>query len=219
LALFAILGLATAGYFLGLLPVGHGPHPKPLRVGWGRWVAAGLMVLLMVPVGLSLANRPSYQARNLPWVAAIALETVLPPAPTGDELARAEGWFVDDYDAALQKASAENRPLFIDFTGIYCGNCRAMEQTVFPLANIKSRLEEMVRVRLYVDRDDEKSIEYARLQSTRYGLSSQPFYVILDPRDEKTLASDGGFIRAETFEALLKQGLEKFQAGRRVASR
>ncbi len=37
-------------------------------------------------------------------------------------------------DAATAVAAiAEHRPLFLDFTGITCANCRAMENNVFPL--------------------------------------------------------------------------------------
>ncbi|MBI1903887.1 MAG: thioredoxin family protein [Planctomycetia bacterium] len=218
LALFLVLGVATAGYFLGLLPIGHGERPRPLRVGLGRWAAAALTLVLMAPVGMSLWNWPSYQARGIPWVAAVALETLLPPGPNADEIARAEGWFIDDYEGALAEARRLDKPLFVDFTGVNCSNCRVMEQKVFPDPEVRALFDKMVRAKLYVDRDDEKSLEQARLQSTRYALSSQPFYVILDPRDDRRpLATDT--FNVTTFEGFLATALQKFEASRKVASR
>jgi len=212
LGLFAILVLATAAYFLGFFRIGHGPKVRPLAVGVGRWTAAVLTLVVMIPVGLFLASPPAYKSEALPGFVAIAMETVLPPAPAGDELARREGWFVDDYDGALAKARAEKKPLFLDFTGVYCGNCRAMEQAVFPKSPVPKKFSQMVLARLYVDRPAEKNKHFARMQIERYGLSSQPYYVILDPDTEKTLAEGGGYILHANFVKLLDDGLAKYAA-------
>ena len=64
--------------------------------------------------------------------------------PTEDEIAIKEGWYVDQYDEALAKAKLEKKPLFIDFTGVYCANCRVMERRVFPKKEVKEQLDKMV---------------------------------------------------------------------------
>jgi len=215
LGLLLVVGLAACAFFLGLLPLGHGIKVSPFRVGSGRWVSVLATLVLLVPVTAYLASPPRYQAASLPLPDTMAnlMESLLPPAPTDDDLARGEGWYVDDYAGALEEARREDRPLFIDFTGVYCINCRAMERNVFPRPEIQELLEQTVRTRLYVDRKEEKHHGFAKMQVERYGLSSQPYYVILDPRDETTLAEAGGYIPGE-FQELLEQGLAKFQTRR-----
>jgi len=214
LALFALIGLAAAAYFLGILKIGH-TNPRAFRVGPGRIVAALVTLLVVVPVGLSLAKPPAYQSRALPGWVSVGLEVVLPPAPAGDELARLEGWYVDEYDAAVAEAKKKGMPVFIDFTGVYCGNCRAMENSVFPLEPVAERLEQMVRTRLYVDRPEERHKRFARMQVERYGVASQPYYVILDPQnDEESLAEAGGYIGKSRFLEFLDEGLAGFAARR-----
>ncbi len=209
------IGLVTVAFFLGAVKIGHGLAVRPFRVSAGRWACAALTVALALPYLESLrAGAPHYQSEKIPrQVAAYLVEAILPPTPTGDDLARKEGWFVDDYQGALEQARKLDRPLFVDFTGVYCGNCRSMEGTVFPLPKIKVLLEKMVRTRLYVDGPEEKHKEFARLEVDRYGNSSQPYYVILDPRDEATLAEKGGYIPGD-FEDLLRSGLEEFKKRR-----
>ena len=55
----------------------------------------------------------------------------------------------------MKRAREENKPVFIDFTGYTCTNCRYMEGAVFPLPEVKSRLEKMVLVTAYTDGTDD----------------------------------------------------------------
>ncbi len=66
-----------------------------------------------------------------------------------------EGYF--DYQQALKCAKAQNKPLFIDFTGHGCVNCREMEQSVWSDPRILNMLKnDYVVVALYVD--DKKTL-------------------------------------------------------------
>lgn len=219
LALFILIGIAAIAYFLGLYKIGHGLPVKPLRVGVGRYMVALGTAALLVPITLSLASAPSYQQEGLPGWVSVGLETVLPPAPAGDELAEKEGWIIDDYDKALAKAKAEGKALFIDFTGVFCSNCRAMENTVFREDPIDERLHRMVLSRLYVDKKGEKFADFAKMQVERYGVASQPYYVVIDPQDEQTLSEGGGYMSSDSFAQLLDKGLDAFATrGNEVAS-
>jgi len=181
-------------------------------------VSAAVVLVILLPISMSLAAPPAYQTGRLPSWAAIGLEVVLPPAPAGDELARLEGWYVDEYDEALAEARREGKALFLDFTGVYCSNCRAMENTVFPKKPVHGMLQRMVRARLYVDRPEERHKRFARMQVERYGVASQPYYVIVDPADESTIAQTGGFIPKPSFARFLEKGLGDFEKSRSVAS-
>ena len=89
-----------------------------------------------------------------------------------------------DYDAALAESQKTGKPLFVDFTGKTCTNCRQMEKTMFPKESIKSRMEQMVVVQLYTDLRSEDSNRYKKMQEERYGDISLPLYVILTPQEQ-----------------------------------
>ncbi len=106
------------------------------------------------------------------------------------------GYF--DYDQALECARALNKPLFIDFTGHGCTNCREMEAVVWSDPQVLKRLQEnFVVVALYVDDKTELAEEEwvtskydqklkktigkknADIQIANLNNNAQPFYVIV----------------------------------------
>lgn len=138
-----------------------------------------------------------------------------------------QGYF--DYDQALSCARQQNKPLFIDFTGHGCTNCREMEAVVWSDAEVLKRLQhDFVIVALYIDDKTElpedqwytstydhkvkKTIgkQNADLQITRLNNNAQPFYVLLG-NDEKVLVSPYGYNRSvEGFVKFLDGAKQKF---------
>ncbi len=131
-----------------------------------------------------------------------------------------------DFDQALAFAKEKNKPLFVDFTGHTCANCRRMEQQVWPDDIVrKLLLEEYVMVSLYAD--DETSFEKPMLnaegkklrtvgawvvdyQSRRFGTIAQPLYVLMD-HDESEMAPPKGFdLSVEGYKAFLESGIAEF---------
>ena len=55
----------------------------------------------------------------------------------------------------------------------------------------------------------EKSAIYAQMQFERYKTATQPYYVILDPKTESTLADTGGYI-PNGFDRFLSNGVKKY---------
>jgi len=210
LALFIIICILQIGYLLGFFTIGAAEKIKPFQIGKGRVVGIVLTVLVMFPIAMSLASPPTYHYAKMPRVMDEFIEALVPPPPTEDDIAIKEGWFVDQYDEALAKAKEEGKPLFIDFTGVYCANCRVMERRVFPTEPVMEQFDKMVLARLYVDKKDSLSEAYARLQFERYQQATQPYYVVLDPEDEYTLADTGGYI-PNGFEDFLMDGLEAYE--------
>jgi thiol:disulfide interchange protein DsbD len=115
-----------------------------------------------------------------------------------------EGYF--DYEQALACAREQNKPLFIDFTGHSCTNCREMEAVVWADPQVLDRLRnDFVVVALYADDKTElpesewytspydnkvkKTIgkQNADLQITKLNNNAQPFYVLVG-KDERVLA-------------------------------
>ena len=209
LAIFILIGLLQIGYLLGFFTIGSAEKIKPFQIGKGRVIGILLTGMVLFPIGMSLASPPTYHYAKMPRVMEEFIEAMVPPPPTEDAIAIREGWFVNQYDEALAKAKLEGKPLFIDFTGIYCANCRVMERRIFPMASVKEEFDKMILVRLYVDKKDSLSEAYARLQFERYQQATQPYYVVLDPEDEYTLVDTGGYI-PNGFTDFLIEGLSAF---------
>ena len=211
LAIFILIGLLQIGYLFGFFTIGSAEKIKPFQIGKGRVIGILLTGMVLFPIGMSLASPPTYHYAKMPRVMEEFIEAMVPPPPTEDAIAIREGWFVDQYEEALAKAKLEGKPLFIDFTGVYCANCRVMERRVFPMASVKEEFDKMILVRLYVDKKDSLSEAYAQLQFERYQQATQPYYVVLDPEDEYTLVDTGGYI-PNGFSDFLIEGLSAFDA-------
>lgn len=135
-----------------------------------------------------------------------------------------------DYEQALACARAQNKPVFIDFTGHGCTNCREMEAVVWSDPAVLKRLkEDFVIVALYVDDKTElpeaewvtskydgkvkKTIgkKNADIQIANLDNNAQPFYVLIGP-DEKVLAWPYGYNRdVKSFVEFLERGKKKFK--------
>jgi thiol:disulfide interchange protein len=139
-----------------------------------------------------------------------------------------QGYF--DYDQALACARKQNKPLFIDFTGHGCTNCREMEAVVWSDPQVLERLQkDYVVVALYVDDKTElpeanwytskydnkvkKTLgkQNADIQITNLENNAQPFYVLVG-KDEKVLAWPYGYNKSvESFVQFLDRGKGKYK--------
>jgi thiol:disulfide interchange protein DsbD len=145
------------------------------------------------------------------------LDAYLPPADYGVVGAkvqshREEAW-IEDYEKAVAESQKTGRPMFIDFTGKTCTNCRLMEKTMFVRNDVQELFSKMVLVRLWTDFGDRQE-EYQDLQQRLVGSVALPFYAIVDG-NEKVIASFGGLERdPEVFKHFLNQGLTNHVAQR-----
>lgn len=135
------------------------------------------------------------------------------------------GYF--EYQQALQCAKDQGKPLFIDFTGHACANCRRMEDNVFSKADIKKIFnDKYVVVTLYVD--DKTTVPEAEwvtskldgkvkktigdintdLQVQKFNMNAQPYYVILDPNNESIKPKTMAYSSHEDFKKFLEEGLK-----------
>lgn len=139
-----------------------------------------------------------------------------------------DGYF--DYEEALVYAKEVNKPLFLDFTGHGCVNCREMEARVWSDKRVLAKLkEDYIVVSLYTD--DKTSLpqdeqfysqilktqvntvgkKFQHLQAERFSTIAQPYYVLLDT-DGKELVSPpiGVEFNIDAYLAYLDKGLSKF---------
>ena len=138
-----------------------------------------------------------------------------------------DGFF--DLKEAEAYAAEVNKPIFIDFTGHGCVNCREMEARVWSDPEVLSILRnDYVIVALYAD--DKKVLpedEWVTTESgkvlkslgkinshyalTTYGVNAQPYYV-LQGRDGKILVQPRGYdLSIENFVDYLRSGVEAYK--------
>ena len=93
-------------------------------------------------------------------------------------------WEETTFEGALARGRVQNRPVFLDFTGQYCTNCKVIEAQVLSQPDVQSRLEKTVRAKLYVDRDTPQDNENYRVLRERFGKIGVPFYAVVSPEGE-----------------------------------
>ncbi len=144
-----------------------------------------------------------------------------------------EGYF--DYDQALACAKEQNKPIFIDFTGHACVNCREMEANVWSNPKVLEMLRnDYIVTALYVD--DKKTMpeedwvvsdydgktkktvgaKFADMQIAKYNVNAQPYYVLLNPNGEMLVQPKAYDLNVENYIEFLKKGLKNHKAGKSV---
>ena len=116
-------------------------------------------------------------------------------------------WMKNDLAGALAKAKAENKRVFVNFTGYACTNCHWMKANMFTRAEVASLMKEFVLVELYTDGTDAESEKNQKLQETRFQTVAIPYYVILSSEDQVAASFPGLTKKAEEWVAFLKKGL------------
>jgi thiol:disulfide interchange protein DsbD len=115
-----------------------------------------------------------------------------------------------DYEEGLAYAKKVGKPVFLDFTGHSCTNCRKMENAVWPDPEVLKRLKnDFVVVSLYVDDRTELSeaekyvSKYTGkkvktlgnrnvdLQVSKFNSNAQPLYVIVDAEGNPLTVTHG----------------------------
>ena len=104
LIIFIVIGIALIGYLAGLYKIGSSSNIEPFRLGKGRIVSIVITLLFIYPIFMSAIHPPTYHYNRMPRLMDEFIEALVPPPPTEDEIAIKEGWFVDQYDEALEEA-------------------------------------------------------------------------------------------------------------------
>ena len=114
--------------------------------------------------------------------------------------------WLDNLPEALEVAKVEKKPVFIDFTGYTCTNCRWMETNVFEEVKVQKLFNKFVMVRLYTD-GGENYRENQKMEISRFGTAALPFYVVLSPDDEEISRFPGMDTDANKFIDFLEKSL------------
>jgi thiol:disulfide interchange protein len=169
--------------------------PLPREAVWLKllWVGPGVAFLALAAYlswGLAGGELDAFTEAYVPPRVYRAATAIVPPV--GDETVARLPWN-RSLDQALAISSRIGKPIFIDFTGYTCVNCRWMEKRVFAKSAVLETLRNrFVLVQLYTDGgpDGDKN---QRLQVERFRTLALPFYVILAP-DNAVLATHTGVL-------------------------
>ncbi len=207
IAFWIVIFLLAGVYVLGFLTLKH--EQKVENISTGRMLLAMPLLafsIYLIPglLGSSLgiwdAFLPPKQPTDVSLISSLG-------ASAGSTSAD-EGWS-KDYEGALEEAKAEGIPVFIDFTGYTCTNCRAMETNVFPLEEVQEVFAQMKLVKLYTDGGKDAK-DNQKIQFELTGNIALPTYVIYDPVNEVVIDQVLGYTKEEKFIEFLNEGLAEF---------
>ena len=187
---WAVLSLFTGIYLLGLIKFPHDMKLQkrgPIRVS---------LSILFLSFGLYLSN--GLYAGKVHGL----IESYLPPKIE-------KGW-IENYQEAILVAIEEDKPIFLDFTGYTCTNCRWMEKNIFVEHEVEELFKNFILVRLYTDGGEHAS-EYQQMEIERYGTSALPFYVVIDKDENKINTFHGMDPDANKFIDFLNMSLNRFR--------
>lgn len=241
MGLWLIIFIAMAAYLFGLIRF---PHDSPLKkLTLTRKAFGTLVVILSVYLAFGFKVNKETNTYN-----ALSLMSGLAPSANYNFFLKEQD--VDasikakypsygkgpnninvfkDYYEALSYAKETNKPLFIDFTGHGCVNCRKTEEHIWVDDKIRSKLNnDVVLVSLYVD-DDKKLIEvlksksrgnkirnvgnmWADFQIINFEQNSQPLYIMVDPHTENVITSPRPFKEGvEEYDQYMTCGMDHYK--------
>lgn len=136
----------------------------------------------------------------------------------------------DDYDAGMEYARRQGKPVMLDFTGYGCVNCRKMELAVWTDPKVSDIINnDYVLITLFVDNKTKlpeqiKIMENGRertlrtegdrwsyLQRVKFGANAQPFYVLIDNEGKPLNKSYAYDEDIDKYVGFLETGLRNYR--------
>lgn len=189
-------------------------------IGGGTYDAGGQGVSGQYPAGANALPGANSASHSLRAQGVVPMYSDFLHLPHG-----LEGFF--RYEEGMEYARKVGKPVFIDFTGHGCVNCREMEARVWSDPRVLKLLrEEFVIIALYAD-DKKTAMESdwvtsesgrvlksigkinANLAMSKYNVNAQPYYAIIDPATEGHLTEPRGYnLDVNAFVGFLEKGIE-----------
>lgn len=163
-----------------------------------------------------------------------SVSAFVPPLYTQDlNLYARELQKYDDYDAAIEASRRDGKPIFIDFSGYGCVNCRKMEAAVLDRDEVHAMLgDNFINVTLMTDdrtplkepvevNENGKKIvletvgeKWSYFQRVKFNTNAQPYYVVVDGNGNLLSGPFAYDENAAKFVRFLEDGIEKYKAGK-----
>lgn len=197
IVIFALLGI----YLLGLISFPHDDEDH-------RKTSVSRFFMAVISLAFAMYMVPGLWGAPLRAISAFA-----PPMSTQDWQA-GQGENIqknveegiarfDDFDKGMAFAKKHNMPVFLDFNGYGCVNCRKMEAAVLSKPQVEEHMAKYVIISLIVDdktklpepvvvmeNGKEKTLKtigdkWSYLQRSEYGANAQPYYIQLSATGER----------------------------------
>lgn len=244
LGLWIVIAFLTAMYLFGFIRFPH-DGPKSKVPTW-RWVTGAAFLLIGGYMAMGFAKNDRTGMYETPAI----LSGIVPPAtvnffnpmppvdpaikerfPSFSKCANNLDCF-KDLQEGLTYAKETDKPVFIDFTGHACQNCRKMEDQVWNKPKVfehlysdyvlislyvddKEKLEKPIKTTIPTEKGDQKvtlrtvGSKWATFQTVTFANNSQPYYVLLNP-DGKLLSNPVGYTPDhKEYSDYLQCGLEQ----------
>lgn len=243
IGVFGVLAL----YLFGFIKL---PHDSPMQnLSVGRTLFGTLVVIFVIylipgmwgaPLKIISGFPPPMEYSESPRGVGYK---ALPSASSENAITHIEGTHTGpqglpafhDLEEGLAYAKKVNKPVFLDFTGKACVNCRRMEEGVWGEPGVIEILRnEVVLVSLYVDDKRPLPLEeqvvveqngreikitsigkkWSHYQSTKYKTNTQPYYIMLGANGEDLSNGSADYEHhgnVTSFKAWLEEGLKLYK--------
>jgi thiol:disulfide interchange protein len=197
LAIWIAIAVLATVYLLGKFRLPHDSPAETIGVARMTWA------MLFLSLGF-------YLFTGLIGGSLGELDAFLPPRTAGELTLTGAGGYGQELTwnttltAALAEAKQKERPIFIDFTGYTCTNCRWMESNLFPLPAVRAELDKYVRLQLYTDGEGKQYEENQKYQKEQFGTVALPLYAILDRNGNKVATFPGMTRKSDEFLRFLR---------------
>jgi len=181
--------------------------------GYTFGIVAGVVFLVGIVLGvvhmvaerrkspIAHLSKPMKLASIIPAVVGCALFVSWIPQPHDvDPNAPAITW-VDNEQAGRAKATAENKPVLIDFGATWCTACKELEHNTFPNPGVRSEAQRFVAI--HVDATDDEAPDTKRLQE-KYKVVGLPTVIMLDAAGNEVTRFNE-FVGPDKFVAAMKK--------------
>ena len=218
LTVWVVIVFLTGLYILGKIRL---PHDTPLEtIGVPRLILSIILLTFSIYMARGIIGQPihglidSYLPPKIqggmvaaPTFGARGGGTVLNESISELDVSSAHNGWIRDYDEGVKVAEELGKPIFLNFTGITCTNCRWMETNMFTEPEVVELFDNFVLIELFTDMGP-RSKEWQKMEEQRFGTVALPYYVILSSDGQEEIASFAGMTpNLQQFVRFLNRGL------------
>lgn len=217
LALWAGISIVAGLYLLGWLRLPHDDKPKigNARRIFGILTVIGGVYCLAGIEGKSLGQLEAFVPPTpYPYIhkagqAGSASPTLASGAPGGAAMSGlgTPKNPIMNFDEAVKVAQAQNKPIFIDFTGYNCVNCRLMEKSTLIDPAVTAELSHYVYTELFTDRPNAENRANQQIEQRLAKTTALPIYCAVTPDGKTVLAQSEGYTQdVNEYVTFLRKG-------------